>query len=624
MTRSTVFCLTLVLLLLQACQGFVGCGDAERSEGHAVRPDDTAPDRANREGACLRRAAGLTVRRLRRANTWARSPAGPPPELPTVEGVPEGAGEIPVGTDALETIQLSLGPETVHLGEHLVHERDQKGAYTPDEVDAFGSTLEERWSDLTDRRRKLLKRGRDDADLEFSLLILASPDLELETLRRIVSFLPDNPSMSVAVAPEPLQADVADQPAESDESLDQLIDRAAGECTGLEHALEPDGDREVVSGQHPTRQVRFAQKNDSSSRLPDRPTHGLLAIRKCGCETIDLDALEAVWTRNMLPPMRRVRTVPMDREELSEPGDRNLGQWATSRPAAASEPEGTTPACLADAIEANFWYGFTRAWHRPRGVSGALPRVPEAPDVDEKKLGSLTLDISADRIRLGDTDLDRRPADGESPTPVLEEMNGDLREHVDEELSSKQQEQKMMGREPVDQLDLAIAADPDLSTDALQTVVEALGDRVRYHLVVADESQPPPSPARPEVSWVEQTLADADRAESDQERFQLIEEAADRIAGDCEEVSTWIANRLLPASRPGRSGLIGPTSLTEPLRDCDCSQVDLQALEALTIGYELPFVPVPTTLGLSPKALRETDAETIGELARTLAADRLD
>lgn len=155
MTRSTVFCLTLVLLLLQACQGFEGCGDAERSEGHAVRPDDTAPDRANREGACLRRAAGLTVRRLRRANTWARSPAGPPPELPTVEDMPEGAGAIPVGTDALETIQLSLGPETVHLGEHLVHEREQKGAYTPDEIEAFGSTLQERWGELTDSGRRL-------------------------------------------------------------------------------------------------------------------------------------------------------------------------------------------------------------------------------------------------------------------------------------------------------------------------------------------------------------------------------------------------------------------------------------------------------------------------------------
>jgi len=622
MMRSTAFCLTVFLLLLQACRGFGGCGGSDRSETYNVRPDAPAPTQTDREGECLRRAAGLTVRRLRRANTWARSPAGPPPELSIVDGIPEGAGEVAVGTDALETIQLSLGPETIHLGEHLVHERDKNGAYTPDEVDGFGPKIEERWGDLTDHRRKLLQRGRDDVDFEFSLLILASPNLELETLRRVVSFLPDDPPMSVAVAPEPLQADAATQPTASDEPRDELVDRAAGKCTGLEHALEPGGDREVLSERHPTRQVRFARQNDSSSRIPGRPAHGLLAIRECGCETIDLEALGAVWTHNMLPPMRRVRTVPLDRKDLSEPGDRSLGEWATSRPTATSEPEGATPACLAEAIEANFWYGFTRAWHRPRGISGALPRVPDTPDANEKKLGSLTLDISADRIRLADTDLDRRLADGESPRSVLEKMGGDLREYVDEELSIKQQELKLIGEEPIEQLDLAIAADPELSTDALQAVVDALDDRVRYHLVVADESQPPPSPARPEVSWVEQTLADADQADSDKERFRIIEEAADRIAGDCEKVSTWIANLLLPASPADRPGLIGVPELDESLRDCDCRQVDLQALEALIIGYELPLVPVLTTLDMSPKTLGTTEAETIGELARTLAAER--
>lgn len=200
---SRLVCSFLALLSLASCQNFTGCGGSERTEGRPVPPAES--ERAENERGYLRRAAGMSLRVVWRANSFGRIPTAPPPKLPRLDEMPEGAHRLPTGdAAALEVVDLSLGSETVYLADKLVHQRPEDDAYATDEVGHFEEAVREKWREVTDQRTKLLERGGNAPEGGFGLQVFAPADLELRVLGRLLDALPEEPEVSVIVSPENL------------------------------------------------------------------------------------------------------------------------------------------------------------------------------------------------------------------------------------------------------------------------------------------------------------------------------------------------------------------------------------------------------------------------------------
>jgi hypothetical protein len=373
----------------------------------------------------------------------------------------------------------------------------------------------------------------------FGLQVFAPADLELRVLGRLLDALPDEPEVSVVVAPENLGG--AGWTSESgasggDSGGDQkLLSRAAGKCEALAKATRFDGDdlRERLSDEHPDGLVRRLRTYDASPRVEGQPGLGLLALRECGCDEVDVAALEEVWTRWMLSAPSHSRAVPVPRRILEGAGDQKLGEWLRSRPARGSVE--ATAACERDAVEIAAWYSFTRPWHRSGDRPFDVPRVSDANgEIDASEL-TVRLTIGPERIRPHDTPIDEEIPEGMSPDGKLCDLVEPMREQLTQKLEEKRQEFDLLGEDPPEHLVLVVRSAAELPVEVSKELVDGLGDLAEFRLVVADESAPPLSLARTKVLWVDARLEEARAAET-------VGELVGSLAAECKSEGLLLRN----------------------------------------------------------------------------------
>lgn len=643
-SRITLGIVVVAALAWASCGSFDACAPTSGSdEGRPGEIDSGQTDRAGAE-SCLRDAVRAVYLAGRRSTKWWTSQAGSAPELPSVPTAPDGARRIPTDAASSSAVGLVLGPKAVRLEGEEIHTRDPAGSFSTDAAREIGRIVGDRWTEFTEQFESEDSERDGDQKRELGLYVAASRQLQLSVLRRVVESIPDRVDVYVLVGlGEPVDSNAGGEPpagVADAETVEELIDRGAGGCEAARRSARRVAGLETEPPAPSSKQLEEAHRE--AGNLFGRPLgyfraserhlgQFLVALRECKCEGVDIPALERAWREHTLPLVRKMRALPVDRNRLQENDGDTVGRYVRSQPSTEERP----PACLDAVDDVQAWYRYTQIWHRRRAAYLDLPRTSSSSG-PIRRGSKLVLEPDGARLyasRFADSSCTQSKEIAElrkergaylnkiplPPTPNTEGSNGDgpgsrelerAREHL------RSRAKKREGSDAGDPVGFVYLYAPrTLPVSRVSAWLDAFPDDLRYHLVVADQSHPPPPELSAEVPWVGDLFETVDAHRYSRGRCEPLRRGIQRVAGDCQKLETWLAGELLETSH------LLDSSVAKLVADCGCDAVDLEALEALLLEGETPLAPEPGAIPVQLEDLRQIEVDTVNSLADELASD---